>query len=459
MKLFIISILFLFHSSLKAQDEKIVTLVVTGQGKNQEEAKKNALRSAIEQAFGTFISSKTDILNDNLIKDEIVSVSNGNIQNYQIITELSMPGGGYATSLKATVSVLKLTSFAESKGVKVDFKGGMFAMNIALQELYEANELKAWENTKEILNALLNSSFDYTIKAPENPKKINDSIWNIQLNIKVNTNNNFNNALNTVYNYLRYTSLTEGEAMNYLNLNKDVYRVDFSVSDTDFGKFYLRNESVRDEISNLLKLAFKISLHNIIIDNGIDKFSVKQNVINGSIKIDDSFNALVADHTLEYKTLLHHNGNLEYLGIWHNSRPNIYKLSNGIQGSRKGILFISGYHSGTGNYYGNAELNGFDKQVIKDPHGIDSHKDYEEFIQYKLLAPDDNWVFYRNIKYSKVDEMIKNKRNYFSFPPYVPAMSFGTLISKHLFYDLYINDVRNIDEIKKITEYKVEAKK
>ena len=64
-----------------AQDaDKTVTLVVSGQGKSQDEAKQKALRSAIEQAFGAFISSKTEILNDNLVKDEIVSVANGNIQ-------------------------------------------------------------------------------------------------------------------------------------------------------------------------------------------------------------------------------------------------------------------------------------------------------------------------------------------------------------------------------------------
>ena len=48
-----------------AQDaDKTVTLVVSGQGKTQDEAKQVALRSAIEQAFGAFISSKTEIIND-----------------------------------------------------------------------------------------------------------------------------------------------------------------------------------------------------------------------------------------------------------------------------------------------------------------------------------------------------------------------------------------------------------
>jgi hypothetical protein len=62
--LFLLTLAFTFTAN--AQDDKTLTLVVSGQGKTQDEAKQVALRSTIEQAFGTFISSKTKILNDNL---------------------------------------------------------------------------------------------------------------------------------------------------------------------------------------------------------------------------------------------------------------------------------------------------------------------------------------------------------------------------------------------------------
>ena len=52
-----------------SQDDKTVTLTVTGQGQTKDEAKQNALRDAIEQAFGTFTSSNTEILNDELLKE------------------------------------------------------------------------------------------------------------------------------------------------------------------------------------------------------------------------------------------------------------------------------------------------------------------------------------------------------------------------------------------------------
>ena len=117
-----------------AQDEKTVTITTIGSGATPEVAKQNALRNAIEQAFGTFISSNTEILNDELIKDEIVSVANGNIQNYEVISETEIPDIGYATTIKATVSVSKLTSFVESKGMEVEIQGGLFAENIKLKQ-------------------------------------------------------------------------------------------------------------------------------------------------------------------------------------------------------------------------------------------------------------------------------------------------------------------------------------
>ncbi len=90
-----------------AQEANTVTLTVSGQGKTQDDAKQNALRNAIEQAFGTFISSNTEILNDELVKDEIVSIANGNIQKFEVISEVEVPEAGHATTLKVTVSVTK----------------------------------------------------------------------------------------------------------------------------------------------------------------------------------------------------------------------------------------------------------------------------------------------------------------------------------------------------------------
>ena len=72
MKLKFLTLIALLNFSLVfSQNDKTITLTVSAQGQTISEAKQNALRDAIEQAFGTFISSNTEILNDELLKDEI----------------------------------------------------------------------------------------------------------------------------------------------------------------------------------------------------------------------------------------------------------------------------------------------------------------------------------------------------------------------------------------------------
>lgn len=137
------AILLLSFISFSQETDKIVTITVSGSGKTQEEAKQVALGSAIEQTFGAFISSKTEILNDKIISDEIAAVSNGNIQSYSVLNESQLPDGSWGITLKAIVSITRLTSFVEAKCVAVYFKGGLFVLNINQQLLNEQGEVKA----------------------------------------------------------------------------------------------------------------------------------------------------------------------------------------------------------------------------------------------------------------------------------------------------------------------------
>ena len=80
-RILIFTFVLLMSLTLSAQDNTI-RLTVSGEGATKEEATANALRSAIEQAFGTFVSANTQILNDDIVKDEIATISSGNIQEY-----------------------------------------------------------------------------------------------------------------------------------------------------------------------------------------------------------------------------------------------------------------------------------------------------------------------------------------------------------------------------------------
>lgn len=138
-----------------AQSKDEVTLVVSGDGVNKEEATKVALRSAIEQAYGTFVSANTSIVNDELIKDEIVTVASGNIKSYEEISSEYLSDGKSAVTLRATVSISKLISYAQTKGASTEFAGAAFAMSMKMYELNKKNEIAAFKHLWEKVAALM----------------------------------------------------------------------------------------------------------------------------------------------------------------------------------------------------------------------------------------------------------------------------------------------------------------
>jgi hypothetical protein len=218
------TILFLIATTASiAQDaDKAVTIVVSGQGQTTEDAKNNALRNAIEQAFGAFISSKTEIVNDNLIKDEIISITSGNIQKYEVLTEVVIPSAGFATTLKATVSVSKLTSFCERKGFEIEFKGSLFAFNAEQQKLNEKNELIAINDVLEISKKLLEKSFSANLNAGE-PLSAGGDLYYLPTTIDISVNDNANASMTYLYENIKKIAMTQDEVSNYLKVNKPVY--------------------------------------------------------------------------------------------------------------------------------------------------------------------------------------------------------------------------------------------
>lgn len=272
---FLILFVLLNFSSVLSQNDKTVTLTVSAQGQTISEAKQNALRDAIEQAFGTFISSYTEILNDELVKDEIVSVSNGNIQDYDVISEVELPSGGYATTLKATVSITKLSSFVESNGGKIEFKGSLFAFNVKQQILNEENEVKAIKDLCKVIKNIADTSFDYTITVSD-PISLdnNNSKFKIPFYVSVFKNENFNKLSQLLYDNLKSLSLTEQEAADYIKLDKDIYPVSIAISDNEYVHINLRKENSIIELIKMLYY-FNHSTQNFKINNGIEEWSNK----------------------------------------------------------------------------------------------------------------------------------------------------------------------------------------
>lgn len=240
-------------TSINDNSSTEVVLTVSADGLTKDEAVKTALRSAIEQAYGTFVSANTTILNDELVSDEVISVTSGNIKDYNEIASSTMPDGRFFVTLQATVSVSKLISYAKSKGAETEFAGNVFAMNMKLQELNKQNEIKALNNLLLQIKEMYPSCFSYELELSE-PSLLenrNDSCFSMRLptgghifverpsamglkgapseycffvmNVKIVPNQLMNSLKNFVIKTLTSLALTEDELLTYKENGYEYY--------------------------------------------------------------------------------------------------------------------------------------------------------------------------------------------------------------------------------------------
>ena len=207
--------------SIQAQQDKTVIVTVVGYGPSKEKAVQNALRSAIEMAFGAFISAKTEIINDELMADEITSVASGNIQSYSVLNESVSNDNLWAVNAKVEVSIGKLTEFVQAKGISVEVKGELFAMNIKQKMLNEEGEIKSLTNMFEILHNEMQRAFDYEIEIGEFKSLGQD--WEVSITVNAIANKNMIFCEEFLYNTLSSISLTEQEVAEYLAMNKPIF--------------------------------------------------------------------------------------------------------------------------------------------------------------------------------------------------------------------------------------------
>lgn len=225
--------------------EGIISLVTEGSGISREVAVKNALRSAIEQTFGAFVSANTTVINDNLVKDEIVSISSGNVQGYKV---LSCVKNGYSTdvSVQAVISINKLVNYAQNKGMSTELAGATFVMNKKMRDLNKKNEKAALENLRLALKSMASEGmFDYSIELEEprlTPLRYNefsDIFMNkdnqicrtqkgyaVEAKIIVKANQNTINYYTQCANTLKALQMSEAEIAEYEKANDKYYEWD-----------------------------------------------------------------------------------------------------------------------------------------------------------------------------------------------------------------------------------------
>lgn len=205
---------------LNAQTEKEITLIVSADGSTKEEAIKIALRSAIEQAYGTFVSANTEILNDEIVKDEIVTISSGNIKEYHEVSSAILPNGSFMQTLQVIVNIGNLVSYAKSKGAECEFAGAAFVSNLKQKQLNEENEVKVLCNMFVHAYKLLSVGWDYTLDV-----KSTKANGVIECGVQLIPNKNGIAAISILKSTLQSLSLTGSEIEEYRELELPVYPI------------------------------------------------------------------------------------------------------------------------------------------------------------------------------------------------------------------------------------------
>lgn len=106
-------------SASSGEEKELIEVVATGIGKDSENALKNALRAAIEQAVGTLVDSETLAKNDEVVNDQILSYSAGFVESHKVIGEPKTSDGLVSIKINAQVRRTQLTQKLQAANIHI----------------------------------------------------------------------------------------------------------------------------------------------------------------------------------------------------------------------------------------------------------------------------------------------------------------------------------------------------
>lgn len=246
----------LIGTMASGQDD--VTLTVSGEGATKDEATTNALRGAIEQTYGVFVSSDFSLMNEAIVKDEIATLAKGNVKSYEELSSIQLPDNSWCVTLRATVSPSNLIEYTKAHGGSVEFAGAMFTQSMKLIELNTKNEKIALDNMYHQLCLLAPHLFYYTLENLQDPKIeevfVNKGNGVFDLSSEryyaiyadfVIRNNVYNQEFyNLLHSTLKSISLTKEEQQQYSSRNVPVYPyfIYDAYGEEEPKLYYLRND-------------------------------------------------------------------------------------------------------------------------------------------------------------------------------------------------------------------------
>jgi len=144
-----------FGGSTKDADASPGTrsVLATGVGLSQEKARQNAFANAIEQTVGLLVDSETLVRNDAIVREQVLTVSRGCIEKFDVLKEWQADGLHHAR-IRADVAVTRLVEKLKAHNIAVrDIPGERMSRQAKF-------EIKNEEQAAELFGKIVD---DYTI--------------------------------------------------------------------------------------------------------------------------------------------------------------------------------------------------------------------------------------------------------------------------------------------------------
>ena len=188
-------------------------IIASGFGANPDQALQKALRNAVEEAVGSYISSNTLIENDDLIEDKILSLSRGFIKDFRTLSTEKIDGETKVT-VAAIVTGDQVIETLKSSGVEVKIKGNLLFSQFSDFQRQMDDEAK-------LVGSLFsevpkNSIVDYNISYAQPVQLENPTnSYKIKLTISANINKNYTILMQNIKNVL------DAIALDYTDIKID----------------------------------------------------------------------------------------------------------------------------------------------------------------------------------------------------------------------------------------------
>ena len=151
---------FLFLASLVAYSEELITVTVSGYGATPEAAERSALQKAVRKAVGEMVDAETIAQNGELIKDKVLTYSDGFVQSKKTISgpEKDEDLGLFSIVIEAKVLPKKLAAKLEESRITTSAVAGedIWAQSVSkISNVFEGREMLAKLVNEEIIPARL----------------------------------------------------------------------------------------------------------------------------------------------------------------------------------------------------------------------------------------------------------------------------------------------------------------